>query len=62
MTVAAEESEDDLFEKLADEEDAAGGGSKVERAKAESLRARKAADEVQAASRALREEMGRKAP
>jgi hypothetical protein len=31
-------------------------------AKAESLRARKAADEVQAASRALREEMGRKAP
>ena len=38
MTVAAEESEDDLFEKLADEEDVAGGGSKVERSKAESLR------------------------
>jgi Domain of unknown function (DUF4398) len=31
-------------------------------AKAEAARARKAADEVQAASRALREEMGRKAP
>ena len=31
-------------------------------AKAESARARKAAEEVQAASRALREEMGRKAP
>jgi hypothetical protein len=38
MTVAADDSEDDLFEKLADEEDAAGGGSKVERAKAEALR------------------------
>jgi len=38
MTVAAEESEDDLFEKLADEEDAAAGGSKVERSKAEALR------------------------
>jgi hypothetical protein len=31
-------------------------------AKAESSKAQKAADEVQAASRALREEMGRKAP
>ncbi len=31
-------------------------------AKAESSRSQKAADEVQAASRALREEMGRKAP
>ncbi len=31
-------------------------------AKAESAKAQKAADEVQAASRALREEMGRKAP
>jgi hypothetical protein len=38
MTVAADESDDDLFETLADEEDAAGGGSKVERAKADAMR------------------------
>ena len=38
MTVAVAEEDDDLFEKLADEEDVTGGGSKVERAKAEALR------------------------
>ncbi len=38
MTVAADESDDDLFETLADEENVAGGGSKTERAKADAMR------------------------